>query len=99
MHVLQELNPIPFPVVVANCVAWVGYSIVTKDPYVFMANDPGLVLGLFYTFSAYGFADSKVGSLTCGHNSRKKPETTCNRIVGLCSPFFGSKLSDAADEE
>lgn len=71
MHVLQELNPIPFPVVVANCVAWVGYSIVTKDPYVFMANDPGLVLGLFYTFSAYGFADSKVGSLTCGQRFRK----------------------------
>lgn len=57
---LQELNPIPFPVVVANCVAWVGYSIVTKDPYVFLANDPGLILGLFYTFSAYGYADTKV---------------------------------------
>jgi len=57
---LGELNPIPFPVVVANCVAWVGYSIVTKDPYVFLANDPGLILGLFYTFSAYGYADSKM---------------------------------------
>lgn len=57
---LQELNAIPFPVVVANCVAWVGYGIVTKDPYVFLANDPGLLLGLFYTFSAYGYADVKV---------------------------------------
>ena len=60
---LQELNPIPFPVVVANCVAWVAYSIVTKDPYVFLANDPGLILGLFYTFSAYGYADTKVCAL------------------------------------
>lgn len=56
---LGELNAIPFPVVVANCVAWVGYGIVTKDPYVFLANDPGLLLGLFYTFSAYGYADVK----------------------------------------
>ncbi len=59
-RVMQDLNPIPFPVVVANCVAWVGYSIVNKDPYVFMANDPGLLLGLFYTLSAYGYADAKV---------------------------------------
>ena len=57
---MQDLNPIPFPIVVANCVAWVGYSIVTKDPYVFLANDPGVLLGLFYTLSAYGFADAKV---------------------------------------
>lgn len=57
---MQELNPIPFPVVVANCMAWVAYAIVSKDPYVFLANDPGLLLGLFYTFSAYGYADAKV---------------------------------------
>ena len=59
---LQDLNPIPFPVVVANCVAWVAYAIVSKDPYVFLANDPGLLLGLFYTLSAYGYADVKVFS-------------------------------------
>ena len=57
---LQDLNPIPFPVVVANCMAWVAYAIVSKDPYVFLANDPGLLLGLFYTLSAYGYADAKV---------------------------------------
>ncbi len=64
---MQDLNPIPFPVVVANCVAWVGYSIVNKDPYVFMANDPGLLLGLFYTLSAYGYADAKVRSTATDH--------------------------------
>ncbi|KAL3130843.1 hypothetical protein ABBQ38_000175 [Trebouxia sp. C0009 RCD-2024] len=56
---LGELNPIPFPVVIANCMAWVAYALVSKDPYVFLANDPGLLLGLFYTFSAYGYADTK----------------------------------------
>ena len=40
--------------------AWVAYAIVSKDPYVFLANDPGLLLGLFYTLSAYGYADAKV---------------------------------------
>ena len=57
---LQDLNPIPFPIVIANCVAWVAYAVVNKDPYVFLANDPGILLGLFYTLSAYGYADVKV---------------------------------------
>ena len=60
---LQDLNPIPFPIVVANCVAWVAYAVVNKDPYVFLANDPGILLGLFYTLSAYGYADVKVQTL------------------------------------
>lgn len=40
--------------------AWVAYAIVSKDVYVFLANDPGLLLGLFYTLSAFGYADAKV---------------------------------------
>lgn len=63
LYLLQDLNPIPFPIVIANCVAWVAYAIVSKDPYVFLANDPGVLLGLFYTLSAYGYADVKV--LSC----------------------------------
>lgn len=66
IRAMQDLNPIPFPIVVANCVAWVGYSIVTKDPYVFLANDPGVLLGLFYTLSAYGYADAKVSCKVAG---------------------------------
>lgn len=56
---IGDLNPIPFPIVVANCIAWVGYGIVNKDAYVFLANDPGILLGMFYTLSAYGYADIK----------------------------------------
>ena len=37
-----------------------GYGIVNKDAYVFLANDPGILLGMFYTLSAYGYADTKV---------------------------------------
>ena len=61
---LQDLNPVPFPIVIANCVAWVAYAVVNKDPYVFLANDPGILLGLFYTLSAYGYADVKVIDFT-----------------------------------
>lgn len=83
---LQDLNPIPFPVVVANCVAWVAYAIVCKDPYVFLANDPGLLLGLFYTLSAYGYADVKVlfcppHNLPCLYCHYAEPSNISNRCL------------------
>ena len=36
-----------------------GYSIVELDPYVFVPNALGLLLGLFYTLSASCFADTQ----------------------------------------
>lgn len=51
-HSLGTLNPFPFGITVFNCIAWVGYSILTEDYWLFFANFPGLVLGLFYSISA-----------------------------------------------
>ena len=48
-----------FPVIVANCGGWVGYSMVELDPFVFVPNALGLLLGLFYTLSATRFADTQ----------------------------------------
>ena len=47
---VQDMNPIPFVLILANCVAWVSYAVVTHDPFVFLANDPGVILGLFLSF-------------------------------------------------
>ena len=62
---LQACNPLPFVFIVFNCCAWTTYAVVTRDPFVFLANDPGVLLGLYYLFSAYGLADAAVSPRLC----------------------------------
>ena len=62
---LQACNPLPFVFIVFNCCAWTTYAVVTRDPFVFLANDPGVLLGLYYLFSAYGLADEAVSPGLC----------------------------------
>ena len=42
-----------------------GYGIVELDPYVFVPNALGLLLGLFYTLSASCFADTQASPSQC----------------------------------
>lgn len=56
--VLGELNPVPWCAIVGNNMAWLGYSFAAKDPFVFAANLPGLLLGLFYVLSGTAYADA-----------------------------------------
>ena len=49
---LGETNPLPWIFIVANCVAWLGYSYATLDHWVFMSNFPGAALGLFFCMTA-----------------------------------------------
>lgn len=37
-----------------------GYSIVTKDVFVFIANCFGVLIGLYFTLVAYGYSTDKV---------------------------------------
>ena len=55
----QDLNPLPFPAIVANCAGWVAYGYVTQDVLVLWPNVAGFLIGMFYTLSAYGLADTK----------------------------------------
>lgn len=61
----QELNPLPYPAQFANASAWMGYSyvIARKDvaggALVYWPNQIGMMLGLFFTISCYGLADTK----------------------------------------
>ncbi|RYH29236.1 hypothetical protein EON65_09175 [archaeon] len=48
---LGSLNPIPFVVVVFNCIGWMIYGCQKRDWFLFWANLPGIILGAFYTIT------------------------------------------------
>ncbi len=57
---MQELNPIPFAVTIANCVAWCVYGLIKRDPFVTAPNAPGVLISAFITLTAFGLADEQV---------------------------------------
>ena len=71
---LGELNPLPFPLIFANCLGWLAYSFVLRDYYVFFSNAPGCLLGLYFTLSAIGLA---------GRRERVRLESITMVIVGI----------------
>ena len=40
----QDLNPLPFPVLVGNCAGWVAYGFVTDDVLVLWPNVLGVLI-------------------------------------------------------
>jgi len=67
----QELNPLIFPIIVANCAGWLGYGMTLGDAFLFVPNAMGLLLGVFYTLSIIAFADQQARRLcdyACGLN-------------------------------
>jgi solute carrier family 50 (sugar transporter) len=57
---LQELNPLPLPVIAANCAAWCAYSYVISQPYLFVPNAFGMLFGMYMTSMTLPFASVKV---------------------------------------
>ena len=55
----------PFPAQTANSAGWIAYSYVivpntlSGSAFIYWANQVGLLLGLFFTLSCYGLADTK----------------------------------------
>lgn len=39
----QDLNPLPFPAIAANCAGWIAYSYVTSDVLVLWPNAAGFL--------------------------------------------------------
>lgn len=56
---LGDMNPLPFPVVLANCVSWIIYSILIEDYFLFFSNAPGAMVGMYFTLVAYGLSPYK----------------------------------------
>ena len=53
---LGSFNPLPFPVVLANCIGWIIYSLYIDDYFLFFANAPGAMLGMYFTLVGYGLS-------------------------------------------
>ena len=51
---MGELNPVPYPAILANCLGWVVYSYMVRDWFIFVPNEVGMLIGLFYILSTYG---------------------------------------------
>ena len=53
---LGDMNPAPFPVVLANCVGWMGYSLLIHDYFLFFGNAPASMVGMYFTLVGYGLS-------------------------------------------
>ncbi|MES1917646.1 MAG: hypothetical protein MHM6MM_009359, partial [Cercozoa sp. M6MM] len=53
---LGGLNPLPFVLILSNCLAWIAYGVALEDWYVFAANWPGLCMGTYYMLSLMDIA-------------------------------------------
>ncbi|KAH6564996.1 hypothetical protein BASA62_007589 [Batrachochytrium salamandrivorans] len=42
---LDNVNPFPFPMIMANCLGWLVYGLLVQDPYVFFPNIVGISAG------------------------------------------------------
>lgn len=49
---LGHLNPTPWAVMTGNCLGWIGYSYLTGDLFVLMANVPGLLVSVWLNVGA-----------------------------------------------
>ena len=73
MHVLQELNPLPFAATILNCSRWIAihlceslqlhsvvYTVLIRKWFVFCTDAPGLLCSTWMTFSLYPYASLQV---------------------------------------
>eukprot|EP00955_Chlamydomonas_euryale_P117891 366503-Chlamydomonas_euryale.AAC.18 len=58
----QDINPLPYPMTVLNCVAWIVYATVVKDPFIAPPNVIGAVGGVWFTLTALPLCVRKVSS-------------------------------------
>lgn len=49
---LGDLNPLPWTFMTGNCIGWVAYSFLIKNPYVLLANAPGVIVSLWLNSGA-----------------------------------------------
>jgi len=57
---LGDFNPLPMPVIFANCLGWLIYSFLKKDVFIMLSNAPGLLLSVWYVLTVVKLADPAV---------------------------------------
>lgn len=50
---IENHNPMPYPMMLNNNVAWLLYSLLVKDSFIFWGNIFGWALSLYFTISLY----------------------------------------------
>lgn len=53
---LGEFNPLPMPIIFANCLSWLIYSFLKKDIFIMLSNAPGLLLATWYVMTVVRLA-------------------------------------------
>eukprot|EP00842_Homolaphlyctis_polyrhiza_P000205 jgi/Hompol1/1185/HPOL_005529-RA len=54
---IGEVNPMPFPLIIANSLAWIMYSMLIQNPFIFIPNILGYPLGIFYTLTCFKYTN------------------------------------------
>lgn len=49
---LDQLNPLPWVFMTGNCIGWIGYSYLSNDYFVLLANAPGLLISVWLNVGA-----------------------------------------------
>jgi solute carrier family 50 protein (sugar transporter) len=60
---LGDINPLPYPMTLLNCIAWVIYGAVTHDPFIAPANIIGCMAGSFFTMTVFPFTSRKIQTI------------------------------------
>ncbi|KAL6754877.1 hypothetical protein V8C86DRAFT_2689310 [Haematococcus lacustris] len=60
---MGDINPLPYPFTALNCLGWVVYGLVMKDPWISPANIVGCCAGVAFTCVALSVADHKTQDL------------------------------------
>ncbi|CAM9424462.1 unnamed protein product, partial [Ectocarpus fasciculatus] len=60
---LGTLNPVPFGIAVLNALGWAMYAVLLRDYFIFVANAPGVVFGMFFVISSLSLLSKTDGGM------------------------------------
>lgn len=66
---LGDLNPVPWAFMTGNCLGWVAYSYLIKDPFVLLANVPGIFFSIWLN----------TGAIKLQYHDGREPKTAFTR--------------------
>mmetsp|Transcript_19062 Transcript_19062/g.30840 ORF Transcript_19062/g.30840 Transcript_19062/m.30840 type:complete len:227 (+) Transcript_19062:524-1204(+) len=56
---LGDMNPLPFPVMLATNISWIMYSILLGDYFLFFSDAPGAMVSVYFTQVGYSLTQDK----------------------------------------
>ena len=96
---LGDLNPTPWAFMLGDCLGWTAYGIMSKDPWLFFGNCPGLLMSVWYNLGAV-----KVSYLQ--QHSRKMRENVVQMLMKedqigaiVLSPLNNAAFEESDDED